>query len=291
MNESFRKWQIGDVTITRVIEDIDDQIMDMVVPQATPEALAEIDWLRPHFVNEEGRAVLSIHALLVETPRHRIVVDTCLGNDKQRMLPGWNMRTGSFLEDLERAGFTPESVDTVLCTHLHVDHVGWNTRWDAQNERWLPTFPNARYLIARTEWEHWDSDPEAEAVGPVLTDSVRPVFDAGLSDLVEADHQVCQEIRLAPTPGHTPGHVSVWIESQGERAVITGDMIHHPCQIARTDWSSPVDTDGAQSASTRDALLQECADQPILMIGTHFHEPTAGHIVRDAGHYRLDVER
>jgi len=291
MSEAFRKWQVGDVTITRVVEDIDDEIMGMVVPQATPEALAEIEWLRPHFVNEAGSAVLSIHALLLETPGRRIVVDTCLGNDKERMLPGWHMRSGSFLEDLGHAGFAPSAVDTVLCTHLHVDHVGWNTRWDGEAERWIPTFPNARYLIGRTEWEHWDHDPEAEAVGPVLTDSVRPVFDAGLAELVESDHRVCEEVRLAPTPGHTPGHVSVWIESRGERAVITGDMIHHPCQIARTGWSSPVDTDGVQSAATRDALLQECADQPILMIGTHFHEPTAGRVVRVDDGYRLDVQQ
>ena len=296
MGESFRKWQVGDVTITRVVEDIDDEIMDMVLPQVTREALAEIDWLRPHFVNEAGRAVLSIHALLVETPSRRLIVDTCLGNDKERLLPGWNMRTGSFLADLDRAGFSPDSIDTVLCTHLHVDHVGWNTRWDASAQRWKPTFPNARYLIARTEWDHWDSDPDAEAVGPVLADSVRPVFEAGLVELVEADHRVCDEVRLAPTPGHTPGHVSVWIESRGERAVITGDMIHHPCQIARPEWSSAVDTDATQSAASRDALLRECADQPILMIGTHFHEPTAGRVVRaagaerDGGPYRLEVE-
>jgi len=289
MDQTFRRWQIGDVRVTRVVEDIDDEIMDMVVPQATPEALAEIPWLRPHFVNEQGRAVLSIHALIVETRDRRIVVDTCLGNDKERRLPRWHRRTGSFLADLAKAGCDPESVDTVLCTHLHVDHVGWNTRWDEAAERWVPTFPNARYLIARDEWAYWENAPDADAVGPVLSDSVRPIFDAGLADLVDTDHRVSDEIRLAPTPGHTPGHVSVWIESRGERAVITGDMIHHPCQIARTEWSSPVDSDGQQSAATRDRLLETCADQPILMIGTHFHEPTAGRVVREGTTYRLDV--
>jgi glyoxylase-like metal-dependent hydrolase (beta-lactamase superfamily II) len=289
MNETFRRWQIGDVSVTRVIEDIDDEIMHMVVPQATPEALAEIPWLRPHFVGEHGRAVLSIHALVVEPRDRRILVDTCLGNDKERSIPRWHMRDGDFLADLTKAGFEPGSIDTVLCTHLHVDHVGWNTVWDAAGERWIPTFPNARYLIAREEWAHWDTAPDADAIGPVLADSVRPIFDAGLVDLVETAHRVCDEVRLAPTPGHTPGHVSVWIESRGERAVITGDMIHHPCQIARTDWSSPVDTDGVQSAATRGELLEACADQPILMIGTHFHEPTAGHVVRDEDRYRLDT--
>jgi glyoxylase-like metal-dependent hydrolase (beta-lactamase superfamily II) len=290
MGEAFRRWQIGDVCVTRVVEDVDDEIMEMVVPQATRETLAEIPWLRPHFVNEQGRAILSIHALLIETRDRRIVVDTCLGNDKERRLPRWHQRSGAFLSDLEQAGCAPDSVDTVLCTHLHVDHVGWNTRWDAANERWIPTFPNARYLIARDEWAYWESAPDADAVGPVLDDSVRPIFDAGLADLVDTDHTVCDEVRLAPSPGHTPGHVCVWIESRGERAVITGDMIHHPCQIARTEWSSPVDCDGEQSAATRAQLLETCADQPILMIGTHFHEPTAGHVVRDGASYRLALD-
>ena len=288
MSETFRRWQIGDVSVTRVVEEIDDEIMDMVLPQATPEALAEIPWLQPHFVGEHGRAILSIHALLVESRDRRIVVDTCLGNDKERRLPRWHMRSSDFLRDLEKAGFAPDSVDTVLCTHLHVDHVGWNTVWDG--ESWVPTFPNARYLIGREEWAHWENAEDADAVGPVLADSVRPIFDAGLADLVDTDHRVSDEIRLAPTPGHTPGHVSVWIESRGERAVITGDMIHHPCQIAHTEWSSTVDTDGERSATTRIELLEQCADQPILMIGTHFHEPTAGRVVRDGNSYRLDVE-
>ena len=287
MGDEFRRWQIGDVTVTRIVEEVDDQIIDLVLPMAKPDALAEIPWLRPHFVNEDGQAVLSIHALVLEVDDRRIIVDTCLGNDKERALPGWHMRSTDFLVDLERAGFAPDTIDTVLCTHLHVDHVGWNTVRDGDG--WRPTFPNARYLIARQEWEHWDSDPGADAVGPVLADSVRPVFDAGLVDLVETDHRVCDQVRLAPTPGHTPGHVSVWLESRGERAVITGDMIHHPCQIARTDWSAAVDSDGVQSKTTRVDLLEACADQPILMIGTHFHEPTAGHVVRDGDTYRLDT--
>jgi glyoxylase-like metal-dependent hydrolase (beta-lactamase superfamily II) len=291
MAESFRSWQIGDVRVTRVVEDVDDEIMAMVLPQATPDALATIPWLRPHFVGEDGRGVLSIHALVVETPQRRVLVDTCLGNGKERLLPRWHMRSSDFLADLARAGYETNTIDTVLCTHLHVDHVGWNTRWDEAAGRWVPTFPNARYLIARDEWTHWESAPDADAIGPVLGDSVRPVFEAGLVDLVATDHRVCEEIRLVPTPGHTPGHVSVWIESGGARAVITGDMIHHPCQIARTDWSSPVDTDGRRSAATRLELLETCADAPILMIGTHFHEPTAGHIVRESDAYRLDTAR
>ena len=286
--DDFLRWQVGEARITRVLECIDDSdVMSFVLPQATPEALSTIPWLAPHFVNEKGALILSIHALVIETADRRILVDTCLGNDKERSLPSWNRRDGPFLRDLERAGYPPESIDTVLCTHLHVDHVGWNTRWDG--ERWIPTFPNARYLIARTEWEHWDQNPEAEGVGPVLTDSVRPIFEAGLADLVETNHRVSDEVELAPTPGHTPGHVSVWVRSNAEQAVITGDMIHHPCQIAHTDWASAVDSDAEQGTKSREQLLATCADQPILVIGTHFATPTAGHVVRDDGRYRLST--
>jgi glyoxylase-like metal-dependent hydrolase (beta-lactamase superfamily II) len=288
LNDDLLRWQIGDVRVTRVVEIIDDpSTMDFVLPQATGAELEAIPWLRPHFVDETGKMILSIHTFLVEAPGRRIVVDTCLGNDKERLLPHWNKLSTDFLNEIERAGFAPDRVDNVLCTHLHVDHVGWNTRWDGA--QWVPTFPNARYLFARTEWEHWRDDPNGEMAGPVLTDSVRPILDAGLADLVETDHKICPEITLQPTPGHTPGHVSVWIRSRGEEAVITGDMVHHPCQLARPEWSAGVDVDPELSAKTRLALFEECAGRPVLVLGTHFATPTAGRIVRDGVAYRLEV--
>jgi glyoxylase-like metal-dependent hydrolase (beta-lactamase superfamily II) len=213
------------------------------------------------------------------------VVDTCIGNDKQRNIPTWANLQTTFLEDLAGAGYPRESIDTVLCTHLHVDHVGWNTM--LVDGAWLPTFPNARYLMAETEWRYWDANEDEAEYGPVLADSVRPVFDAGLVDLVDAQHQLCDEVWLEPTPGHTPGHVSVRISSGGENALITGDCIHHPCQMARSDWSSSADYDAAQARSTRDALLDQYADGDVLIIGTHFATPTAGHIKRDGDCYRF----
>jgi glyoxylase-like metal-dependent hydrolase (beta-lactamase superfamily II) len=222
-------WQIGDVTVTRVVE------MELPVPyhpksaflkEATPEALAEIPWLRPHFVTEDGALTLSIHALVVRAPGVNLVVDTCVGNDKPRVLLGGQALQTTFLDSLEAAGCPAGSVDTVVCTHLHVDHVGWNTmRVDG---RWVPTFPNARYLIGRREYEHWRQEGDDDQQ-TILGDSVQPIFDAGLATLVEMNHRISDEIRLTPTPGHTPGHVSVLIESNGERAMITGDMLHHPC--------------------------------------------------------------
>lgn len=282
------QWRIGDVKITKVVELEATGGSRFILPDATRDNVLGIDWLRPHFMDADGRLIMSIHALIVETPERRIVVDTCLGNDKRRAIPGWHMRTGPFLDDIAAAGYPRESIDTVLCTHLHVDHVGWNTM--LVDGKWKPTFPNARYLIGRKEWDHWCAEGAANARGDdPFGDSVKPVFDAGLVDFIEADHRICPEIRLEPTPGHTPGHVSVRISSRGEEALITGDVMHHPCQMAHPEWPSSADSDPVQARATRQALLERSADRPLLVIGTHFATPTAGHVVRDGTVYRFRV--
>jgi glyoxylase-like metal-dependent hydrolase (beta-lactamase superfamily II) len=235
-----------------------------------------VPWLAP-FIDEKGRIILSMHALVIETSSRTIVVDTCIGNDKVRSYPRWNMMQGDFLQRFEAAGFAPEKIDAVLCTHMHVDHVGWNTR--LVDGIWVPTFPNADYLFAEEEWAYWRT--EEQEYGPVIEDSVEPIFAAGLAKLVASNHQVCAEVQLEPTPGHTPGHVSVHITSNGQEAVITGDMIHHPCQIAHPDWSSTADENQTDSATTRDAFLAKYSDRPVLIIGTHFAAPTAGYIVAE----------
>jgi glyoxylase-like metal-dependent hydrolase (beta-lactamase superfamily II) len=276
-------WQVGDVTITQIVELTTASLGPHLLPQATPEALDAIDWLTP-FIDAQNRIVLSIHTLVLETPDQCIVVDTCIGNDKERSYPRWNRMQGKFLDDFAAAGFALDAVDTVLCTHMHVDHVGWNTR--LVDGAWQPTFQRARYLFAEAEWRHWQREPQE--YGPVIEDSVQPIFDAGLATLVDETHRVSREIQLEPTPGHTPGHVSVHISSRGEEAVITGDMIHHPCQIAHPGWSSTADVDQFRSAATRKGFLERYADRPVLIIGTHFAAPTAGRIVRDGAVFRLD---
>jgi len=282
------KWQIGRVAVTKIVEMEVTGGSRFILPDATYEAVLPISWLQPHFADERGRLKMSIHALIVETPERRIVVDTCLGNDKEgRRIPTWNNLHGPFLADLAAAGFPRESIDTVFCTHLHVDHVGWNTM--LVDGKWVPTFPKARYLMGRTEFAHWQSQHDRDDMAAVFADSVKPVHDAGLVDLVDSDAHICDGISLVPTPGHTPGHVSVRISSEGEEALITGDFMHHPCQIARPDWCSTADTDPAAAKATRERMLEELSARPVLVIGTHFAGATAGRIVRDGDAYRLDV--
>jgi glyoxylase-like metal-dependent hydrolase (beta-lactamase superfamily II) len=281
-------WKVGAVTVTRIVEievPIAYNAARPFLPGASPEALAAIPWLHPHYVTPEGHLKLSIHALLVEAPGLRLVVDTCVGNDRPRSFMGGRPLATDFLQHFEATGWTREGVDAVVCTHLHVDHVGWNTM--LQDGQWVPTFPKARYLIGRTEHAHWSAEGDAEQQ-QILADSIQPVFDAGLIDLVEMDHRLSDEVRLVPTPGHTPGHVSVMIESQGERAMITGDMTHHPCQLAHPEWSPPFDSDPMASAAMRRGVFEDLADQPVLVIGTHYAAPTAGHVKRDGGAFRFD---
>jgi len=285
----MNQWQIGNVRITRIVEMEVTGGSRFILPDATRDACLPIDWLRPNFMDAQGNLIMSIHALVVDTGTRRIVVDTCIGNDKQRSIPNWTNLQTSFLEDLAAAGYPRESIDTVLCTHLHIDHVGWNTMLVAGE--WVPTFPNARYLVADKEFRYWDGDVDDELNRGVMDDSVRPVVAAGLMDFVDWEYQLCNEVRLEPTPGHTPGHVSVHIRSAGEEALITGDCIHHPCQMTRTDWCSPADYDRDQGLQTRERLLARYADADILVIGTHFATPTAGYVKRlPEGGYWLDVE-
>lgn len=283
----MNQWQIGKVKITRIVEMEVAGGTKFILPQATREAVRPMQWLAPHFMDESGNLIMSIHALVVETPARRIIVDTCIGNDKQRNIPTWNKLQLPFLQDLEQAGYPRESIDTVLCTHLHVDHVGWNTM--LVDGQWLPTFPGARYLMGREEYEYWDKEDDGSG-DDVMGDSVRPVFDAGLVDLVDTDHRICDEVSLEPTPGHTPGHVSVRIESEGQQALITGDCIHHPCQIEKVEWSSSADYDPEAAKTTRSDLLARYGDTDVLVIGTHFATPTAGHIRSGTNGYWFDVD-
>jgi glyoxylase-like metal-dependent hydrolase (beta-lactamase superfamily II) len=278
-------WTVGRVKITKIVELETTGHTRFILPQATKEEIQKLPWLFPRFATDEGRLKMSIHALLVETPSRRIVVDTGLGNDKEgRSVPTWNNRQAPFLEVMAAAGFPPDSIDTVLCTHLHVDHVGWNTR--LQGRQWLPTFEKARYVFGRREYEHWRDHSLEPDKAAVFQDSVQPIMDAGKADLVESDARICDGISLIPTPGHSPGHMSVHIRSQGEEGLLCGDVAHHPCQMAHLDWSSTADSDPVQSAATRGDLFSRFSDRPVLVIGGHFD---GGYIQRDGDAFKFVV--
>jgi glyoxylase-like metal-dependent hydrolase (beta-lactamase superfamily II) len=277
------QWKIGKVKITKVVELETVGSTRFILPQAANEEIRKLPWLIPHFATEEGRLKMSIHSLVVETPKHRIVVDTGLGNDKEgRSVPTWNKRNGPYLDIMTEAGFPPESIDVVLCTHLHVDHVGWNTR--LVDNRWVPTFERARYLFGRTEYEHWRDHSDTPDKVAVFNDSVKPIVDAGKAELIAGDARLTDEITVIPTPGHSPGHMSILIASDGERALLTGDVAHHPCQMAHLDWSSTADTEPTRSAATRRQLFSRFADTPTLVIGGHFN---AGHIRRAGAAFKF----
>ena len=275
------RWVIGTVVVRPVVEQAMAVGVGWFFPGSDPERIAaHAEWAAPWAVDDQQQVRMAIQALCVDDGGTRIVVDTCVG---QRPLPELfesMADDGGFLTAMADAGFAVDDVDVVICTHLHFDHVGWNTRWEG--DRWVPTFPNARYVLARPEYEHWRAQPREvrDAHSAVTFDAaVEPLFAFGAVDLVECDHQVTSTVSLMPTPGHSPGHVSVRIRSEGADAIITGDCVHSPLQLAEPDWFTAVDSDTDRSTETRRALVAECCDRDVLVIGTHFPPPTAGHIV------------
>ena len=251
-------------------------------------SLGQIAWLQPDFVTRDGQVLLAIQALVVETPSSRIVIDTCVGNDRKgRGLPNWNDLQTSFLKDFAKAGFGRETIDIVFCTHMHPDHIGWNTM--LQKGAWVPTFPKARYLVGRKEFEYWSSLRGIEQVEVVYKDSIEPIIRADLLEQIDLPFSLCPEISLVPTPGHTPGHASVQIKSAGESAMISGDFIHHPLQMAVPDISQRADSDPVVAVVTRRWQLGQLVDTGSLLIGTHFAPPTAGKVRADGDVFRFEV--
>lgn len=281
-------WTLGKVSITRVVEiGRSGYPTASMLPTSTPEAIARhFSWLKPTFFDEAvGDLAARIQSYVVRTPRHTVLIDTCVGNDKARAgSPLWHQRQGRYLDDLAAVGVTPESVDLVVCTHLHVDHVGWNTR--LVDGRWVPTFPRARYVIAGTEWEYWKHESESgrEEWG-CIADSVMPVVDAGQVQFVDDHHVVDEYLRFEPWPGHTPGHACVRLTTGAGTAVFAGDLMHRTVQVAEPEWSSRFCYDPAQAARTRRAFVEQHADSGVLVLPAHF--PAPGYIVREAGGLRF----
>jgi glyoxylase-like metal-dependent hydrolase (beta-lactamase superfamily II) len=289
--EHIKHWKIGDVEVARIVEvNNHHDPMEVLLPGVTAQVVQGYRWLAPHFVTADGTMMISFQCFVLRSQGHQVMIDTCIGADRQREFDIFcNMKT-TFLTDLAAAGFPPEKVDTVLCTHLHFDHVGWNTR--LVNGRWVPTFPKARYLFARREFDHWQHLRRTHGYHDLrhIEDSIDPILEADLADLVEPTHRITDEVWLEPTPGHTPGHVSVHIASRGQEAVITGDMMHHPIQLALPETHANFDMDKAQGARTRRAFVERYQDRKALIIGSHFCDPTSGWIVRDGAAWRLALD-
>src|SRR5215467_6859503 len=275
--------EIGRLSISAVVERAGPTRPTWLLPDATPEAVERHrSWLAPHFLDDKGRFLQSIHAFVVQTPGLTMLVDTCVGNDKDRggRAPFHMMQT-PFLEDLASAGFPPELVDVVFCTHLHIDHVGWNTR--LHDGRWVPTFPNARYLTGRREFEYWqqqDQEPSGDAVQlPGLEDSVLPLFEAGLLNLVDDGYELAEGLTLLPLPGHTPGQLGVRADGSAP-AVFCGDAIHTPVQVLNPDLSANGSVDMLEASRVRRALLENAVEHDLLIVPAHFRGPRCMRVER-----------
>ena len=317
----MRTWQIGKLKVTEVQEmPFPVGLLDGLIAQATPDVVKGIDWMHPDFANEAGQTLWDVHSYVVDTGDQVILVDAGCGNGKSYpMQPAFTNLSNPFLERLAEAGYSRDDIDIILCTHLHLDHVGWCTMKDEQG-RWVPTFPNARLLLVRDEYERHlslmvspddvvaessvdeDADPIARAfladanslseqTKLIQAETFQPIIDAGRLELVPENAEVAPGVRYELTPGHTSAHHSVRLSSEGDSAFITGDFIHHPMQIARPEWSSTGDWDGDASAQNRRALFEACAGTDLLILGTHFAGMGAGYIVADGEGFRLTKDK
>lgn len=282
------RWRVGDATVIRVPELDATAALEGLIPRLDLAAISEDAWLRPDFVDDAGRPRGLVQAFVILIAGYTIMVDPGVGNGKRRSaVPGWDDLHTDFISRLQATGAAPGEVDYVLDTHLHFDHVGWHTELVAG--AWQPTFPTARYVMSAGEFGYWQSKPDNEIADQHagFTDSVLPIYEAGLVDLVNDDHVVIDGVRFMPTPGHTPHHVSVLIESGGQSAVITGDVAHHPCQLAHPDWASTSDFDPDLASTSRMSLVERFADSDTLIIGNHYSDPVAGRIQRAGTSFRL----
>ena len=289
---------IGDIVIDRIVE-AEGAFADFgfILPGATQDLVdANADWLAPRFIAPDGKLIMAFHALVLRTPRQTILVDCCVGNDKDRPLrPTWHRQQTPFLDTMRAAGVAPEEIDIVMCTHLHADHVGWNTQ--LVDGRWVPTFPNARYVFARREYEFWEAEArraKAEGVQEPpnhgsFDDSVLPVMEAGRAVLVEADHELDHGVWLEPAFGHTPGNVNVNVRGGGRHALLCGDTMHTPLQLCDPGLSSAFCEDPAMSARSRTAMIERLAETESILLAGHFPTPVAGRIVRHREAFRLDT--
>ncbi|MEO9189113.1 MAG: MBL fold metallo-hydrolase [Acetobacteraceae bacterium] len=282
-------FKAGDMTVHRIVEmECGFTPALEFLPGLKPDVLAENrSWMNPAALDADDNLVLCFQSYIVRTGRHTVLVDSCVGNDKHRPArPLWHQKKDSiFMQALADVGLTVNDIDFVMCTHLHVDHVGWNTR--LENGRWVPTFPKARYLFSKKELDYWLAE-NAKIELPPIVDSVIPIVETKQCDLITSDHQLDDRVSLIPTPGHTIDHYAVQLGRGGKDAVITGDLIHSPLQARYPELSMRVDYDPAQGIATRRRFLETYCDTPTQCCFAHFPSPSRGHIKRWGNGFRCE---
>jgi glyoxylase-like metal-dependent hydrolase (beta-lactamase superfamily II) len=281
---------LGDLAVARIEEAVEPLAPPEVLLPSVDRAQIErhVDWLAPNYYTPEtGTFTIVVQSWLIRTGGLTILVDTCGGNCKPRpWFPFFDQASYPYLENMQAAGITPEEIDIVFCTHLHLDHCGWNTR--LEDGRWVPTFPNARYLFSREEYASWHlADGEQAPHYVVFEDSVRPIIDAGLAQMIDPVHVVAEGIRIEAASGHSPGHCILRATSRGESALFTGDALHHPLQIAHPELYSGFCADPLAANVTRRRILEDCADHGHLLVPAHFGAPHAGRIERAGDAFRF----
>jgi glyoxylase-like metal-dependent hydrolase (beta-lactamase superfamily II) len=287
---TVHSFKVGDMLVHRIIEmECGFTPALEFLPKLTPAMLDESrPWMaNPKALDEKDNLILCFQSYVVQTGKHNILVDSCVGNDKDRPARAlWHKKQDTvFMDGLKKIGLSVNDIDIVLCTHLHVDHVGWNTR--LENGRWIPTFPNARYLFSKVELDFWLLENDKATVPPIA-DSVIPIVEAKRHDLITSDHQINDLIRLIPTPGHTIDHYAVTLGRDGRDAVITGDLIHTPLQAKWTNLAMRIDYDGVQSSATRQKFLESICDTNTLCCFAHFPTPSRGYVKQWGDGFRCE---
>lgn len=283
-------WQIGDVRVTLIPETIATDLSPRTFFPEFDEAAfaAELPWLAPdHYDAATDRIRLSVHSWLVRTGKQTILIDACCGNAKPRPgFPDFDMLDTPWLDRLRAAGVSPEQIDIVMCTHLHADHVGWNTV--SRDGRWVPTFPNAKYVMSRQDYHLWCAPGASAFRRMVHEDSVLPVMNAGQAVLIDDGYDGADRLVVVPAPGHTPGHFRLDLKAGACGAVFAADALHNPVQVPLWCWSASSCDDPVRSRQTRFELLAHCAETAALMLPAHFAEPHAAVVRRKGERFELD---
>ena len=270
------QWDVGAIRVTAVVESETGGIPpQMFFPDATAERVRAQPWAAGTYSDATGHIAMRVQAFVIDDGKRRVLVDPCVGNGKDRALPFWHQQEYPFLDRMIAAGYPPNSIDLVVHTHLHADHVGWDT--SLRDGHWVPTFANARHLYVREELEFWQA-PEQRTAEDVFADSIEPIFRAGLAETIADTEDLGGGLCLVPSHGHTPGHASLWIASEDSEAVITGDFIHHSVQCSEPEWAEVGDLDIELATTTRRQVLARYATDERLVLGSHFPTCPAGQI-------------